>query len=94
MKIYRTFPEITASADFSRGTVVTACSDLGYNDQSVVLNKMAWNGSPTSKHIENLPVVVNGFDEMTPQHMRTIKMKRNLKKRSHQLKKLLKPFVL
>ncbi|GBN33326.1 hypothetical protein AVEN_79969-1, partial [Araneus ventricosus] len=56
---------------------VAACSDHGCKDQSVILIKIAWNGSPVSKYIENPPVlvinislVVIGFDEMTPQNMR------------------------
>ncbi|GBM12076.1 hypothetical protein AVEN_245476-1 [Araneus ventricosus] len=64
--------------------IVAACSDHGYNDQSVAAIKITWNRSPVSKHIENPPVIVinislveNGFDEMTPQITRTKTMKRN-----------------
>ncbi|GBM83841.1 hypothetical protein AVEN_115642-1, partial [Araneus ventricosus] len=43
-------------------TVDAAYSDHGYNDQSVILIKTAWNGSPVSKYIENTLVIVINFD--------------------------------
>ncbi|GBN43151.1 hypothetical protein AVEN_116820-1 [Araneus ventricosus] len=64
-------------------TVVAACSDQGYKDQSVVLIKLAGNGSSICKYIENPSVlvinsshVVITFDEMMPKNMRTMTMKK------------------
>ncbi|GBL81010.1 hypothetical protein AVEN_83097-1 [Araneus ventricosus] len=80
--------------------VVIACSDHGCNDQSVVLIKIAWNGSPVSKDIENPTVlvinsslVVIGLEEMTPQNTRTMAMKKGLKRNHYHPKKLFKPFA-
>ncbi|GBO14017.1 hypothetical protein AVEN_263794-1 [Araneus ventricosus] len=67
---------------------VAASSDHGCNDQSVTI---AWNVSPVSKHIKIPPVLVIDnslimidFDEMTPQCMRIMTMKRG-QKRYHQI---------
>ncbi|GBL81004.1 hypothetical protein AVEN_83093-1 [Araneus ventricosus] len=79
-------------------TVVTACSDHGFSDQSVAMIKIAWDGSPISKQIENPSVlelnsslVVIGFDEMTPQNTRTMTVKKDLKRNHHQPKKVSSP---
>ncbi|GBN46335.1 hypothetical protein AVEN_117290-1, partial [Araneus ventricosus] len=76
---------------------VAACTDPECNDQSDVLIDIEWNVFIVSRHIENPPfLVINNslvlisFDEMTPQNMRAMTVKRY----HHQPMKLCKPFVL
>ncbi|GBL75203.1 hypothetical protein AVEN_72629-1 [Araneus ventricosus] len=72
-------------------------SNVGWVNTQLV----GWNGSAVSKHTENMLVLVIsnslvmiGFDEMAPQNMKNMTMKKDQKKNHHVPKKLCKPLYL